>query len=75
VFPNLDPKALKAAMDRLGIKSTSIDSTQVVIHCKDKDIVIEAPEVTLIEGQGMRSFQVSGEAREVDRSRVEISDD
>jgi nascent polypeptide-associated complex subunit alpha len=75
LFPNVDPKALKGMLDRLGIKSTSIDSTQVVIHCKDKDIVIEAPEVTLIEGQGMRSFQVSGEAREVDRSRVEISED
>lgn len=75
MFPNMDPKMLKAAMDKLGIRSSSIDSTQVVIHCNEKDIVIDAPQVTLIEGQGMRSFQISGEVREVDRSKVEISED
>ncbi|MDE1854725.1 MAG: Nascent polypeptide-associated complex protein [Candidatus Micrarchaeota archaeon] len=75
MFPNIDPKALKGVMDKLGIKNTAIESTQVVIHCSDKDIVIDAPEVTLIEGQGMRSFQISGNIREVDKSKVEISDD
>ena len=75
MFPNIDPKALKGAMDKLGIRSTSVESTQVVIHCNDRDIVIDAPEVTLIEGQGMRSFQISGNIREVDKSKVEITDD
>jgi nascent polypeptide-associated complex subunit alpha len=71
----MDPKMLKAAMNKLGIKSTSIESTQVVIRCNDKDIVIDAPEVTLIEGQGMRSFQITGNVSEIDRSKVEISED
>jgi NACalpha-BTF3-like transcription factor len=31
--------------------------------------------VTLVEGQGMRSFQITGAVSEVDRSKVEISDD
>ncbi len=75
MFPNLDPKALKGMMDKLGIRSTSIKSTQVVIHCEGSDIVIDAPEVTLIEGQGMRSFQISGAIRQIDRSKIEISDD
>ena len=75
MFPNVDPKALKGVMDKLGIKSTSIESEQVVIHCGDRDIVIDAPEVTLIEGQGMRSFQISGAIREVEKGRVEISDE
>lgn len=75
MLPNMDPKMLKATMDKLGIKSKSIDSRQVVIHCSDRDIVIDAPEVTLVEGQGMRNFQISGNVREVDKSRVEISDD
>lgn len=71
----MDPKMVKAAMDKLGIKSTSIESRQVVIHCNDKDIVIDAPEVTLIEGQGMSSFQITGNVSEIDRSKVEISDE
>lgn len=75
MLPNMDPKMLKAAMDKLGIKSRSIESTQVVIHCNDRDIVIDSPEVTLIEGQGMSSFQISGSAHEVDKSKVEISED
>ncbi|MDE1873745.1 MAG: nascent polypeptide-associated complex protein [Candidatus Micrarchaeota archaeon] len=75
MFPNLDPKKLKGMLDKLGIKSTEIASTQVVIHCNDKDIVVEAPQVTLIEGQGMSSFQISGSVHEIDRSKVEISDD
>ena len=73
MFPNMDPRQLKGMLDRLGIKSTSIDSRRVVIECEGKDIVIEEPEVTLIEGQGMKSFQISGRVSEVDRTAVEIS--
>ena len=75
MFPNMDPKALKGMMDRLGIKSRNIESSRVVIHCSDKDIVIDEPEVTLIEGQGMRSFQISGDVSEVDKARIEISEE
>ncbi len=75
MFPNMDPKALKGMLDKLGIKSKEIDSSQVVIHCNDKDIVIDAPQVTLIEGPGLRSFQISGTVSEIDRSKVEVSDD
>ncbi len=75
MLPNMDPKALKQVMDKLGIKSKSIDSSKVVIHCSDKDIVIDEPEVTLIEGQGMRSFQISGNVSEVDKTSVEISEE
>ena len=75
MFPNMDPRALKGMLDKLGIKSTTIDSTKVVIQCSDKDIVIDEPEVTLIEGQGMRSFQITGRVSETDKTPTEISDD
>ncbi len=75
MFPNMDPRALKGMLDRLGIKSRSIASSRVVIECDGKDIVIEEPEVTLVEGQGMKSFQISGRVSEVDRTAAEISDD
>jgi nascent polypeptide-associated complex subunit alpha len=77
MFPNnMDPRAIKGMMDKLGIKSKSIDSRKVVIYGNERDIVIEGAEVTLIEGQGMRSFQISGgRISEVDKSIVEISDE
>ena len=75
MFPNMDPRAMKGMLDRLGIKSKSIASTRVVIECEGKDIVIEDPEITLIEGQGIKSFQISGRVSEVDRTPAEISDE
>jgi nascent polypeptide-associated complex subunit alpha len=75
MFPNMDPRAMKGMLDRLGIKSKSIASTRVVIECEGKDIVIEDPEITLIEGQGIRSFQISGRVSEVDRTPAEVSEE
>jgi nascent polypeptide-associated complex subunit alpha len=75
MFPNMDPRAMKGMLDRLGIKSRSIAGTRVVIECDGKDIVIEDPEITLIEGQGIKSFQISGKVSEVDRAAAEIGDD
>ncbi len=75
MFPNVDPKKLQGMLDKLGIKSTEIESVQVIIRCNDRDIIVDEPQVTLVEGQGMRSFQISGNVREVDRSKPEISDD
>jgi nascent polypeptide-associated complex subunit alpha len=71
----MDPRAMKGMLDRLGIKSKSIASTRVVIECEGKDIVIEDPEITLIEGQGIKSFQISGRVSEVDRTPAEVSEE
>jgi nascent polypeptide-associated complex subunit alpha len=71
----MDPRAMKGMLDRLGIKSKSIASTRVVIECDGRDIVIEDPEITLIEGQGIKSFQISGKVSEIERAVAGISDD
>ena len=75
MMPNLDPRQLKRMMDSMGIKSTEIEAESVVIHGKERDIVIDNPQVTAIDAQGARSFQVSGSIREVEaeRAKVEIS--
>ena len=75
MFPNMDPRALKGMLDRLGIKSTDVESNRVVIECSGKDIVISNPKVTLIEGQGMRTFQIMGDVSEVDKASVAVSDE
>lgn len=76
MMPNIDPKALKAMMNKMGIKSSEIPANRVVIEGSDKDIIIENPQVISIEAQGALSFQISGEVREQEKNQVvEISED
>ncbi|MGI0141664.1 MAG: nascent polypeptide-associated complex protein [Candidatus Micrarchaeales archaeon] len=76
MMPNIDPKALKAMMDKMGIKSNEIPANRVIIEGSDKDIVIENPQVVGIEAQGTLSFQISGDVREQAKNQlVEISED
>ena len=47
-----------------------------MIQAKDRDIVIEDPQITAIDAQGSRSFQITGTVREVARiAAAEISED
>ncbi len=77
MMPNIDPRQLKRMMDSMGIKSTEIEAERVVIQAKDRDIVIEDPQITAIDAQGSRSFQISGTVREVGKiaTAAEISDE
>jgi nascent polypeptide-associated complex subunit alpha len=75
MIPNIDPRQLKKVMDRMGIKSESIEASRVVIETVDKDIVIENPEVVAINAQGSTSFQISGEIKEIDKAKVSIDEE
>ncbi|MEM0106636.1 MAG: nascent polypeptide-associated complex protein [Candidatus Micrarchaeaceae archaeon] len=68
MIPNIDPRALKGLMAKMGMKSTDIDAERVIIDCKDKKIIIENPLVTKIEVQGTESFQVSGTISEEEKN-------
>src|SRR5271170_7580495 len=75
MMPNVDPRQLKRIMDSMGIKSSEVDALRVVIEGKERDIIIENPQVTQIDAQGNRSFQVQGTIKEVDKVKIEIGDD
>ena len=64
MMPNLDPRAMKRMMDSMGMKNTEIDAEKVTIECKDKNLVISNPSVTMIEIQGNKMFQISGRINE-----------
>jgi len=51
-------------MKRMGIQSEEIDAEEVIIRCKDKDIVIEEPVVSKIKMSGQETFQVMGKVSE-----------
>ncbi|MCL4373286.1 MAG: nascent polypeptide-associated complex protein [Candidatus Marsarchaeota archaeon] len=76
MMPNLDPRAMKNLMSKMGIKTTEMSASRVVIELDDKDIIIESPQVTAIDAQGVRTFQISGDISEVEKqTSVEITED
>ncbi len=76
-MPNIDPRQLKRMMESMGIKSSEVRAGRVVIECADRDIIIDNPQVTAIDAQGNRSFQVSGDVREAEKAaeKAEISEE
>jgi nascent polypeptide-associated complex subunit alpha len=76
MMPNIDPRQMKAMMAKMGIKSTEIPASRVIIESDGKSIIISSPEVTKIEAQGSVSFQISGEVSEQEaKVEVEITAD
>ena len=76
MMPNMDPRALKGLMAKMGIKSSEIDASKVVIEMADKEIVITNPQVTRIEAQGSVSFQIAGDVTESEKKiRMEVTKD
>lgn len=64
MFPGINPRDLEKAMKKMGIKQEALDATQVIIKTKDKELLINNPEVLKIDMMGKESFQVSGEIEE-----------
>jgi nascent polypeptide-associated complex subunit alpha len=76
MMPNIDPRTMRNMMAKMGIKSSEINAEKVSIECPTKVIIIDNPQVTLIEAQGVKSFQITGEISEKERSVViEISEE
>ena len=64
MIPGIDPKMMKQAMKRMGIKQQDIDAEQVIIRTSTKKIIINNPSVAKVNMMGQESFQISGEVSE-----------
>jgi nascent polypeptide-associated complex subunit alpha len=65
MFQGIDPRMMKQAMKRMGIKQEEIlDAKQVIIRCEAREIVIDSPSVQKIDMMGEKSFQISGSVSE-----------
>jgi nascent polypeptide-associated complex subunit alpha len=57
----VSPREAKRMMQRMGLNMDAMpDVEQVVIKTGSKEITIEDPEVTIMEVQGQKIFQVTG---------------
>ena len=76
MIPGMNPKAMKQAMKRMGIKQEEIDATEVIIKTADKEIVVNEPSVAKVNMMGQETFQISGDISEREiSSEPEIKED
>jgi len=77
MFPGIDPRAMKQAMKKLGMKQDDLDAKAVIIVLDGRKLIFENPSVQRIEMQGQESFQIAGSYEEVaeEESIVNIDDD
>jgi nascent polypeptide-associated complex subunit alpha len=64
MFPGMNPRDVKQAMKRMGIKQEEISAKEVIIRLEDKEIVITNPSITKVDMMGQESYQISGEETE-----------
>jgi nascent polypeptide-associated complex subunit alpha len=57
----INPREQKRMMQRMGMNMDSVpDVNQVIIRTAGKDIIIDEPEVAILEVQGQKMYQVIG---------------
>ncbi|MGQ9537968.1 MAG: nascent polypeptide-associated complex protein [Candidatus Bathycorpusculaceae bacterium] len=57
----ISPREAKRMMQRIGLSMDAVpDVEQVIIKTSSKEIIIEEPEVAVIDVQGQKMFQVTG---------------
>ncbi len=62
MMPGMNPKMMKQAMKRMGIKQEEIEATEVIIRTPESEIVILNPQVSKVNAMGQETYQVVGEA-------------
>jgi nascent polypeptide-associated complex subunit alpha len=59
----MNPRQVQRMMQQMGIKNEEIKAIRVIIEKEGEKIVIEEPQVTLIDMQGQRSYQIAGKEK------------
>ncbi len=58
----INPREAKRLMKRMGLNMGALpDVQQVIMKTRTKEIIIEQPEVAVMDMQGQKIFQVTGE--------------
>ncbi len=73
-MPKINQRDMQRMMQRLGIQQQNIDAEEVIIKCKDKEIVIKNPNVAKVNMMGQETFQVTGNITERPVSKITEDD-
>jgi len=60
-----DPRRMKAMMRKMGIEQEELEGVErVVITMRDRELVLDRPQVMAVTAQGQTTYQVAGEVEE-----------
>jgi len=64
----INPRQMNQMMKRLGINIKEIENVeQVIIRTDTKEYIFDDAEVTVMDAQGVKTYQISGKPRIVER--------
>ncbi|MCL4323335.1 MAG: nascent polypeptide-associated complex protein [Candidatus Thermoplasmatota archaeon] len=70
----MNSREVKRMMQQMGIKQVEYpDVKRVVMEAGEKNYIIENPQVVAIEAQGQKSFQITGNLKEVAGKKKEVA--
>ena len=80
MIPGMNKKQMKQMerqMKKMGMKMEELQGVkEVIIHFEDKELIIDEPSVSLMNVMGAETYQVEGQAREVELEyEIEIPDE
>jgi alpha-NAC-related protein len=58
-----DPRKVEQMMKKLNITTKQIEATEVIIKTKEGNLVIEAPEIMIMNMMGRDVYQITGKAK------------
>ena len=64
MFQGMDPRLVKQAMKKMGMKQEEIPAIEVIIKTADKNLIIRNPHVMKVEMMGEESLQITGDIEE-----------
>jgi nascent polypeptide-associated complex subunit alpha len=64
----MNPRQMQQMMKRLGINVREIENVEeIIIRTDTKEYIFDSAEVTVMDAQGQKTFQISGRPRIIDR--------
>jgi nascent polypeptide-associated complex subunit alpha len=63
----MDSKKVQEMMKKMNMKVSELDAEEVIIKCRNKNIIISEPEVMIADMLGKEVYQISGVVSESDR--------
>jgi len=61
MIPGMNPKQMRMAMKKMGIKEEEIPAKQVIIRLEQQEIIIDNPSVSKVNMMGQETYQITGE--------------
>ena len=72
----INQRQMNQMMRRLGINIKNVNNVEkVIIQTDSKEYIFEDAEVTIMEAQGQKTFQISGEPKIKDRVKDALEED